>query len=102
MLGQSDAMIFVNLHPQDLLDEQLYDRTAPLSAMAKRVVLEITVEEAYLHCAKALMRAQLWNPDVRQERSALPPTRTILSDHTGVAQPPETQAEMVARYAPDL
>ena len=67
-----------------------------------RVVLEITVEEAYLHCAKALMRSQLWNPDVRQERSALPPTRTILSDHTGVAQPPETQAEMVARYAPDL
>ena len=32
----------------------------------------------------------------------LPPTRTILSDHTGIAQPPETQAEMVARYAPDL
>jgi EAL domain-containing protein (putative c-di-GMP-specific phosphodiesterase class I) len=33
---------FVNLHPIDLSDEELYSEDAPLSAMASRVVLEIT------------------------------------------------------------
>ena len=34
--------LFVNLHARDLLDEQLYFLDAPLSAFAKRTVLEIT------------------------------------------------------------
>jgi EAL domain-containing protein (putative c-di-GMP-specific phosphodiesterase class I) len=33
---------FVNLHPRDLLDPDLYDPEAPLSRKAQRVVLEIT------------------------------------------------------------
>jgi EAL domain-containing protein (putative c-di-GMP-specific phosphodiesterase class I) len=33
---------FVNLHSHDLLDESLYSRASPLSAVASRVVLEIT------------------------------------------------------------
>ena len=37
-----DVHLFVNLHPTDLLDEDLYSRHAPLTKMAKRVVLEIT------------------------------------------------------------
>jgi EAL domain-containing protein (putative c-di-GMP-specific phosphodiesterase class I) len=34
--------IFVNLHSQDLMDENLYDARAPLSLAASRIVLEIT------------------------------------------------------------
>lgn len=34
--------LFVNLHPKDLLDPQLIDPFAPLSALAPRVVLELT------------------------------------------------------------
>jgi EAL domain-containing protein (putative c-di-GMP-specific phosphodiesterase class I) len=34
--------LFVNLHPVDLEDEDLYDPAAPLSRVARRVVLEIT------------------------------------------------------------
>jgi len=34
--------VFVNLHPSDLLDDDLYSREAPLSRIATRVVLEIT------------------------------------------------------------
>ena len=41
-----DALVFVNLHPKDLLDADLYDREAPLSAYASRVVLEITERAA--------------------------------------------------------
>ena len=41
-----DTLIFVNLIPQDLLDDNLYDKTAPLTAHAHRVVLEITERDS--------------------------------------------------------
>jgi EAL domain-containing protein (putative c-di-GMP-specific phosphodiesterase class I) len=37
-----DALLFVNLHTRDLLDPALYDANAPLTKIARRVVLEIT------------------------------------------------------------
>jgi EAL domain-containing protein (putative c-di-GMP-specific phosphodiesterase class I) len=38
----SDALIFVNLHPRDLMDPELTQPDSPLTAIAHRVVLEIT------------------------------------------------------------
>lgn len=38
--------LFVNLHPADLLDSNLYDRHAPLTKIADHVVLEITERAA--------------------------------------------------------
>ena len=38
----SPAAAFVNLHAQDLFDDQLYDPESPLTAFAPRVMLEIT------------------------------------------------------------
>jgi EAL domain-containing protein (putative c-di-GMP-specific phosphodiesterase class I) len=40
--GAGNAVLFVNLHPDDLRDENLYEPSAPLTAFADRVVLEIT------------------------------------------------------------
>jgi EAL domain-containing protein (putative c-di-GMP-specific phosphodiesterase class I)/CheY-like chemotaxis protein len=37
-----DALIFVNLHPADLNDAELVSPSSPLSAIASRVVLEVT------------------------------------------------------------
>ena len=36
------AAVFVNLHPQDLVDDDLYRDNAPLSLIADRIILEIT------------------------------------------------------------
>lgn len=38
--------LFINLHPLDLADEQLFDALAPLSQIAKRVILEVTERAA--------------------------------------------------------
>jgi EAL domain-containing protein (putative c-di-GMP-specific phosphodiesterase class I) len=46
--GSDAGLLFVNLHPDDLLDEQLFATDGPLAAIASRVVLEIT-ERASLH-----------------------------------------------------
>lgn len=37
-----NVLLFVNLHPEDLLDERLADRSTPLAKFAHRVVLEVT------------------------------------------------------------
>ena len=34
--------IFINVHPSDLQDEQLYAKDTPLAALARRIVLEVT------------------------------------------------------------
>jgi len=39
---EGDALLFVNLHPKDLMDPELSAADSPLTAMAERVVLEIT------------------------------------------------------------
>lgn len=64
-------------------------------------VLLVKVEEAYLHCAKALMRSRLWQPESQVERSLLPSMGEMLKEQTGAATA-ETQAEMLERYKQTL
>jgi PPOX class probable FMN-dependent enzyme len=45
-----------------------------------RSVLLIRVETVFFQCSRAVVRADLWNPDKRLPRSALPSTGTILAD----------------------
>lgn len=67
-----------------------------------RLAIEVTVTDAYLHCAKALMRSKLWDPSRHVERSTLPTMGEMLSDQTGMTSAPETQEAMIERYACDL
>jgi PPOX class probable FMN-dependent enzyme len=55
---------------------------APLAVKGKAPVsgLRITVEEAFLHCAKALIRARLWDVDSQIDRSRYPIYGKVLAD----------------------
>lgn len=61
-------------------------------------VLRVTVRRAYLHCAKALMRARLWDPEARIDRDELPTMNRMIADQTRADGPLESQYEMVRRY----
>ena len=67
-----------------------------------KLVIEMQVQEAYLHCAKSLMRSKLWHASSQVPRSVLPSAGQMVSSQIGIAPPTETQDEMVARYAADL
>jgi EAL domain-containing protein (putative c-di-GMP-specific phosphodiesterase class I) len=41
-----DAALFLNLHPLDLADEELFDELSPLTQLASRVILEVTERAA--------------------------------------------------------
>lgn len=67
-----------------------------------RLVIEVQVEEVYLHCAKAFMRSQLWKPGTWPERSALPSMNQMIHDQIGADAPTETQEQMLSRYREQL
>ena len=67
-------------------------------ARAPKAVIEVTVREAYLHCAKAMMRAKLWQASSQVERSALPTMGQMIKDQAGLDEPAESQEAMVQRY----
>jgi len=69
---------------------------------APKVVIEVSAEEVYLHCAKALMRSKLWSDANRVERSVMPTLGKMIADQSGLDIAPETQEAMVARYQKDL
>lgn len=69
---------------------------------APKLVIEVKVEDAYLHCAKAFMRSKLWDPATHVERSALPSMGQMIADQIGTPGAGETQEQMVARYKADI
>ncbi|HEU4645565.1 MAG TPA: pyridoxamine 5'-phosphate oxidase family protein [Burkholderiales bacterium] len=66
------------------------------------LVIAVTVEEAYLHCAKALMRSKLWDASAKQTRTVLPSMNQMLKDQIGLEGEPESDAAMRERYRQDL
>ena len=61
--------------PELLASMRVNDRIPKLAIVVK-------VSEVFLHCAKALRRSQLWNPDRFQDRSEMPSLMKILLDQT--------------------
>ena len=58
------------------------DLLAKVAAQGKvpRTALLISVDEAYFHCAKALIRSKLWDPATRIERKQFPTLGRIIAD----------------------
>jgi PPOX class probable FMN-dependent enzyme len=84
------------LLPADALDVDLTE-----FGRAPRAVLLLTVQRAYLQCAKAVMRSGLWDPARQVPRSAWPPFGEVLKDHCRLPAPLD-EAEMRAELATEL
>ena len=80
----------------ELLRAFAHDRHPP------RIVVEVSVEEAYLHCAKALMRSKLWSPDNRIDRGRFPSMGQMIKEQSGSTEPVESQDEAVARWRSEI
>ncbi len=76
---------------------------------ARRVpalVIRVSVQACYLHCAKALMRSQLWDASRHPHRTAMPTMAEMLRDQIqafkGETIEVEPQAVMLERYQQSL
>jgi PPOX class probable FMN-dependent enzyme len=82
----------VNGRAEISVDEALLERWEK----RPRSALVIRVEEAFLHCGKAMIRSRLWDPAARVERSALPSYGQMLKDQIEIA---DTASEIEASVA---
>jgi PPOX class probable FMN-dependent enzyme len=71
--------------PDLLARMQVNDRT-PILAIV------VSVNEVFLHCAKAFRRSRLWDPEARQDRKEMPSLLKMILDQTSGA--PKDPAEM--------
>lgn len=68
-----------------LMERFLANGRPPLS------VLVVEVKEAYLHCAKAVKRSGLWDPDAQIERKDFPSLGQIMRDQLAL----DVEAELI-------
>jgi len=61
-----------------------------------RSALVVTIEEAFLHCGKALIRSRLWHDDYKIARTELPSYGQMLKDQIDV---PETATQIECSVA---
>ena len=66
------------------------------------VAIVVTVKEVFLHCAKALRRAKLWDPAAHQERRDMPSLMKIILDQTiGAPTDPNAMLKLDANLEQD-
>jgi len=53
------------------------------------VAIRVAVEEAFLHCAKALKRSKLWDPQSQLDRRILPSLGRMILEQTCETAPDE-------------
>ena len=85
----------------------IHDEPEILQACAHKgrlplTVLRVGVEEVFLHCAKALMRSRLWQPETWPAERPVPRMGEMIRDHSGMDGLAETEDQMIARYSETL
>jgi len=70
------------------------------------LVIRLTVESVYLHCAKAFMRSRLWDTSRHNDRAQMPSMSEMMRDQIsafrGEEIEVESQAQMLERYRQSL
>lgn len=69
---------------------------APLAVkgVSPKTALRVTVEEAFIHCGRALKRSALWDPSGHADREEIPPIGAWLRDQT---RPDAAEEELIER-----
>jgi PPOX class probable FMN-dependent enzyme len=101
MIPGVDETLRVNGSVEIRVDEDLL-RRFETNGKLPRSVLVIGVEEAYLHCAKAFMRAKLWSAEAKVDRGVLPSGSQMIKDQLSLDTPAIPQEEVAERYAKTL
>ncbi|CCV04401.1 Pyridoxamine 5'-phosphate oxidase-related FMN-binding protein [Mesorhizobium metallidurans STM 2683] len=86
----------VNGDARITVDAGLRERLA-VDGKEPQSVVVVSVKAAYMHCAKAFMRSELWKPETWYDRATLPTLGQILRDQLALAD----SAEATDRWLDD-
>ncbi|MDQ1436556.1 MAG: uncharacterized protein QOK43_185 [Acidimicrobiaceae bacterium] len=95
-----DETFRVNGQARITRDADVLDQ-CEVAGLRPRVVIGVEVETAYIHCAKALRRGSVWQPDAWPDRTDMPSVACMLRDHVGDMDVPveAVQARLDQSYA---
>ncbi len=74
-----DETVRVNGNARVITDADLLSQV-PAQGKIPATGLLVTVTEAFYHCAKALIRSHLWDPETRIERASFPSLGRIIAE----------------------
>jgi hypothetical protein len=74
-------------------DPAVLERAA-VNGKAPKVAIRVAVDEAFLHCAKALKRSRLWDAGSHVDRKEMPSLAKMILDQTAPPQKPPTAKEV--------
>lgn len=74
----------INGHARITTDHALRERLAVEGKLPASVIV-VAVKAAYMHCAKAFLRSDLWKPEGWPDRASLPTLGEILRDQLALA-----------------
>ena len=86
MIPGLNETLRINGDAELLTDPELCQDFA-LNGRPAKVVVAVTVAEAYVHCAKAFRRSNLWEPDSWMAEAELPNAVQMLCDHAALDVP---------------
>ena len=94
MIPGIDDIYRVNGRASVVVDDALSETFVEFGKVPTSL-LRVEVREAYLHCPKALMRADLWGDSHRVDRATLRSLSEMVSDQIGLPKPATTHAKEV-------
>ena len=80
----------------DILKKFNSDSKLPTSCIV------VSIEEVFLHCAKAFMRSQLWNSERHINPKDFPSMGQMMKDQLRTTNEAESRNAMIKRYSKDL
>jgi PPOX class probable FMN-dependent enzyme len=96
-----DETVRVNGTARVITDADLLAQV-PAQGKIPATGLHITIDEVFFHCAKALMRSKLWDPDTRIDRATFPTLGKIIAEQTSMISGEEADARVADGYRNNL
>ena len=91
MIPGFDETMRVNGTARLSTDSAILDRLV-VQGKAPKLAIIVSIDEVYLHCAKALRRARLWDAGSQQDRKTYPSLMQVVNDQLGTpAATPDAQ-----------
>ena len=90
--GYEDALR-VNGKAKIVKDKEILERCA-VNRKVPTMGIMVDVNEAFLHCAKAVRRSKLWDADSRQDRKEMPTLAHMILEQVAEPDTPPTKEEI--------
>ena len=89
-----DETLRINGSAEIVIDSN-FCKDFSLKGKAPKTVTKITVDEAFLHCGKALMRAGLWNPKTWLNNRPVPNLYEMVKGHVKGHRVPDLSQDQI-------